>query len=197
VISTRIEVVGGQDEPIARLVRVPGFGALAEDERTVLRNDIVALWERHRGDENQSRGLNFPIVGPAANAVERLYGRLVEVAEATIPGFRMAAESVVGGFAYCIDRTSPLGNWHHHRRTAHVNAVYYLAMPPDPGQGQLFFRNGDRIAGIRPEQDELVVFSPLLEHRPLPVDTSEPRISINMELLATDPTACQRFFALD
>ncbi len=71
--------------------------------------------------------------------------------------------------------------WHSHVTTSTVNAVYYIN-PPKRGGG-LNLRH-DLIENIiYPKSNTLYIFPCWLEHRPLPQEDDEWRISVNIEYM--------------
>ena len=80
-------------------------------------------------------------------------------------------------------------NLHHHLRTSTINSVFYLKIPPD---------NSPNASGLRtvykntnyvfiPDELDLVIMPSWLPHEPLPHNSKENRIAINMELRCDKP----------
>ena len=73
--------------------------------------------------------------------------------------------------------------WHTHVKTSTVNAVYYID-PPKKGGG-LNLRFSGREIVIHPDINQLYLFPYWMEHRPLPQDEDDWRISVNIEYLCS------------
>jgi hypothetical protein len=72
-------------------------------------------------------------------------------------------------------------NLHHHLQTSSVNGIFYLNVPND-SDGGLRLVHEDQDMTYIPENLELVIMPSWLLHEPLPVNTLENRIAINMEI---------------
>ena len=71
--------------------------------------------------------------------------------------------------------------WHNHVNTSSVNAVYYIDPPAEGGGLQLTL--GGRDHTIKPEINKLYLFPYWMEHRPLPQESKDWRVSVNIEYL--------------
>lgn len=71
--------------------------------------------------------------------------------------------------------------WHTHVTTASVNAVFYIDPPKKGGGLNLRFNGIEHI--IHPEPNILYIFPCWMEHRPLPQEDDEWRISVNIEYM--------------
>ena len=71
--------------------------------------------------------------------------------------------------------------WHSHVTTSTINAVYYIN-PPKKGGG-LNLRHNLIENIIHPKPNTLYIFPCWLEHRPLPQEDDEWRISVNIEYM--------------
>ena len=71
--------------------------------------------------------------------------------------------------------------WHNHANTSSVNAVYYIDPPAELGGLQLSLSGRDHT--IKPETNKLYLFPYWMEHRPLPQESRDWRVSINLEYL--------------
>ena len=69
--------------------------------------------------------------------------------------------------------------WHTHVNTSSVNAVFYID-PPKKGGGLNLRLNGKEVV-IYPAVNKLYMFPYWMEHRPLPQDDDDWRISVNIE----------------
>ena len=72
---------------------------------------------------------------------------------------------------------------HNHASTANINGVYYLNVPNAAG-GELEFYNNklNKISSIKPKTNDLLIFDGKLNHKPLPCDSDEYRIALNIEI---------------
>jgi len=72
---------------------------------------------------------------------------------------------------------------HNHKRTAKINGVYYLNVPESEG-GELEFYDdyNNKIGEIKPNTNDLLIFDGSLNHKPIPSNSIEYRIALNMEI---------------
>lgn len=71
--------------------------------------------------------------------------------------------------------------WHSHVNTSTVNAVYYIDPPKRGGGLNLRYQGVEHI--VHPEPNMLYIFPCWMEHRPLPQEDDEWRISVNIEYM--------------
>ena len=71
--------------------------------------------------------------------------------------------------------------WHNHANTSSINAVYYID-PPSKSGGLQFSLAGKEFT-IQPEKNKLYIFPYWMDHRPLPQEDKEWRISVNIEYM--------------
>lgn len=72
---------------------------------------------------------------------------------------------------------------HNHANTANINGVYYLNVPNARG-GELEFYDEfkNQLTIIKPCTNDLLIFDGKLNHRPLPCNSDEYRIALNIEI---------------
>ena len=71
---------------------------------------------------------------------------------------------------------------HNHEDVGGFTAVYYLTMPIGNG-GEIEFYDTDKTTLIykhKPIEDDILIFNSLLYHKPLPIDSNDFRICINL-----------------
>ena len=73
--------------------------------------------------------------------------------------------------------------WHHHIRTATVNAVIYYDVPKIGGELELFTAWGKETIKLKPEENKIYFFPYYTFHRPCPQEDTHWRININIEIL--------------
>ena len=71
--------------------------------------------------------------------------------------------------------------WHNHVNTSSINAVYYIDPPAEFG-GLEMSLDGRKFT-IEPEVNKLYLFPYWMDHRPLPQESNNWRISVNIEYL--------------
>ena len=71
--------------------------------------------------------------------------------------------------------------WHTHVKTSSVNAVYYIDPPRRGGGLNLRFNGIEHI--IHPKPNLIYIFPYWMEHRPLPQEDADWRISVNIEYM--------------
>ena len=77
--------------------------------------------------------------------------------------------------------------WHNHVNTSTVTGVYYIDPPKKSGGLNLRMEGAEAV--IHPVANKLYMFPCWLEHRPLPQDDEDWRISVNIEYFcAPSPT---------
>jgi hypothetical protein len=75
-------------------------------------------------------------------------------------------------------------NLHHHLRTSTINSVFYLKIPDDGdlnSSGLQIVHNNNSVIFI-PDELEMVIMPSSMLHAPMPHNSLENRISINMEI---------------
>jgi len=73
---------------------------------------------------------------------------------------------------------------HNHKDTATFNAVYYLNIPNAKGGELEFYDNEQKpVFYFKPEEGDFIIFPGEVDHKPLPCDSEEFRIAINMEYI--------------
>ena len=80
-------------------------------------------------------------------------------------------------------------NLHHHLRTSTINSVFYLKIPIDDSPNASGLRtvyNNTNYVFV-PDELDLVIMPSWLPHEPLPHNSKENRIAINMELRCDKP----------
>lgn len=80
---------------------------------------------------------------------------------------------------YCQNNKRNKSVWHSHVNTCTVNGVFYID-PPKEGGGLQLFLNGF-VDTIQPKKDKLYLFPYWMDHRPLPQEDDDWRISVNVE----------------
>ena len=72
---------------------------------------------------------------------------------------------------------------HNHINTATINGVYYLNVPNAKG-GELEFydEHENKLTSVKPKTNDLLIFDGKLNHKPLPCDSTEYRIALNIEI---------------
>jgi hypothetical protein len=83
-------------------------------------------------------------------------------------------------WGYFSDKTFTNGNWHNHLRTCTINGVIYVKLPKK--EKGIDFKINNLINNFIPKKYDMLIFPSYLDHYPHPSTTSEPRISINLEL---------------
>ena len=72
---------------------------------------------------------------------------------------------------------------HNHATTATINGVYYLNVPNAKG-GELEFydEHKNKLTSVKPKTNDLLIFDGTLNHKPLPCNSDEYRIALNIEI---------------
>jgi hypothetical protein len=76
--------------------------------------------------------------------------------------------------------------WHNHIRTSSFHCAYYVNVPESKG-GELEYQVDEVIYSYKPKNYDLIIMPNYLNHRPKFSDSSEARISINMEMFSLHP----------
>jgi|TARA_B100000035_G_scaffold303163_1_gene301464 predicted 2-oxoglutarate/Fe(II)-dependent dioxygenase YbiX len=86
-------------------------------------------------------------------------------------------------FSYVSNKDRNVSVLHDHTRTALANGIFYINVPKGDG-GELLIRKSKYEDLIFPVlEGDLMIFHGNIKHRPLPVNTEDYRISINMEAI--------------
>jgi len=113
-----------------------------------------------------------------------LYDQFAEACTRTFEPMTLHAKSKRDVWAYVQRDGEGSPVWHEHLMTSTINGVYYLSAPE--GCGEIWFRHRDTIHKHAPAEGYLYMFPRWLLHKPMPQATSEPRISLNIEMVTVE-----------
>jgi hypothetical protein len=125
-------------------------------------------------------GLNFEI---NSKYVQYLYNILLKICEKNLEKFTIKDNNFKLWCYYTDDKFNET-RWHAHTKTATINSVLYLTVPNN-NKG-IDFKIKNNIINLRPKKFDLLIFPSYLEHYPHSSTTSEPRISLNLELMCKE-----------
>ena len=140
-------------------------------------NECITLRPK-KIDTNYS--LNFNL---NSKYIQCLYDILLKICKKNLKKFTIKDNNFKLWCYYTDNKFNETG-WHEHTKTATINSVLYL-MVPDNNKG-IDFKIKNNIINIMPKKFDLLIFPSYLEHCPHSSTTSEPRISLNLELICKE-----------
>jgi hypothetical protein len=102
----------------------------------------------------------------------------------TFEPFTLHPTSRNATFAYVQNNERGASVWHDHLLTSTLNGVYYLSVPDTTGQLWFMFR--ETLLKATPEEGWLYLFPRWLLHKPVPQQSPDYRVSLNVELITNE-----------
>jgi len=127
---------------------------------------------------------NFKLDEKYKEFSEELYNKFLSFCESLFGKLELLPTNKKDCWAYVSNKDTKDCIVHNHFRTSVLNGVYYLTIP-DNNSGSLDFFDDDMniIYTHYPKENELLLFSPYLMHKPNINNSDKYRIAINMEII--------------
>lgn len=134
----------------------------------------------HPGDAS------LPLNDTPNGDLSRLYDIFVDHANRWIGPLELSKNNRRKIWAYVSSCREFFQGIHDHRHSCEINAVYYHKIPPSrfPIANCLGLYNSEKELRFwyKPKERDLIIYPGWLKHEPIPPDTNEYRIAINMEI---------------
>lgn len=156
--------------------------ALTSDEHA----RMIQVVESQIETGNYHGGYTFEVVDAEGYTdFKDLYNTVLSLVTDIYGPFTLSPKNRNYCWANVYNKTNYRTNMHHHLRTSTVNSVFYLKIP-EPGAGGLAIFNENVNDIFLPEEMDLVIMPSWLPHKPLPHNSDENRIAINMEFTCNE-----------
>jgi len=138
-----------------------------------------------------NKGYNTPFIG-CEILCKQIYDKFLDVLENILFIKNDKEKSVSTPWLYLSTKNDYAEVWHNHIKTSSFHCVYYVNVPESKG-GELEYKIDEVVYSYRPKNYDLVIMPNYLNHRPKACDSSEARISINMEMFSLHPVDKELF----
>lgn len=142
---------------------------------------LTTVIENAKDTANYHGGYTFEIEN---KTVDTLYDTFTVICEEIFGELYISEYNRRTCWANVYNCDSYRSNLHHHLRTSTINSVFYLKIPTDDSPNasglRTVYNNTNYI--FVPEEMDLVIMPSWMPHEPLPHNSKENRIAINMEL---------------
>ena len=147
---------------------------------------LTTIIENAQDTANYHGGYTFEIED---KTFDKLYNTFVVICEEIFGELHVSKYNRKMCWANVYNCDSYRSNLHHHLRTSTINSVFYLKIPIDDSPNASGLRtvyNNTNYVFV-PDELDLVIMPSWLPHEPLPHNSKENRIAINMELRCDKP----------
>jgi hypothetical protein len=125
-------------------------------------------------------GYTFEVKDPCHDFA-KVYNTFFSIVSDTFGPFNLSTKQRNYCWANVYNKDTYRSNLHHHLRTSSVNGIFYVNIPSKTDGGlRLVYEDQDTI--FIPENLDLIIMPSWLPHEPMPVDSLQNRVSINMEI---------------
>jgi hypothetical protein len=160
------------------------FTQLTVDSHT--KDQMKTVIENEQDTANYHGGYTFEIED---KLFEKLYNTFTVICQEIFGELHIFENNRRICWANVYNCDSYRSNLHHHLRTSTINSVFYLNIPADDclnSSGlRTIYNNNEYI--FLPDELDLVIMPSWMPHEPLPHNSKENRIAINMELQCGKP----------
>lgn len=134
----------------------------------------------HPGDAS------LPLVDNEFEDFKKLYELILQEANSWVGPLELKKTNRKKPWAYVSRRDQFFQGIHDHSHTCEINAIYYHTVPetnsPIANCLGLYNDNNQLKFWFKPRNGDLIMYPGWLKHQPIPPDTQEWRIAINMEI---------------
>lgn len=129
---------------------------------------------------NYHGGYTFEVKDPC-NDFAKVYNTFFSIVSDTFGPFNLSTKQRNYCWANVYNKDTYRSNLHHHLRTSSVNGIFYVNIPSNVDGGlRLVYEDQDMM--FIPENLDLVIMPSWMPHEPMPVDSLQNRVAINMEI---------------
>jgi hypothetical protein len=150
------------------------------DDNLLQKRMIACIEQQLTRNPNYHGGYTFEVKDPC-NDFAKIYNTFFSIVSNIFGPFNLSTKQRNYCWANVYNKDSYRSNLHHHLRTSSVNGIFYLNLP-SATDGGLKLVHDDQELTFMPENLDLLIMPAWMPHEPLPVNTLENRIAINMEI---------------
>ena len=148
-----------------------------------LQLEMIDTVESQIKTANYYGGYTFE-VEDSKNNFKKLYNTFLNISKDLFTDEYLSKHNRDTCWANVYNKKTFRSNLHHHLRTSTINSVFYLKIPNDGdlnSSGLRLVHNNNDIIFV-PDELEMVIMPSSMLHAPMPHNSLENRISINMEI---------------
>ena len=148
-----------------------------------LQLEMIDTVESQIETANYYGGYTFE-VEDSKNNFKKLYNTFLNISKDLFTNEYLSTYNRDTCWANVYNRETFRSNLHHHLRTSTINSVFYLKIPNDdePNSSGLRIVHNNNDVVFVPDELEMVIMPSSMLHAPMPHNSLENRISINMEI---------------
>lgn len=136
---------------------------------------------------NYHGGYTFVVKDNAFKDFSKLYNNFFNICLNMFGPFSLSKLYRPNCWANVYNKDSYRSNMHNHIRTSTINAVFYLKMPKEDGGISVIYN--DQKFVFLPDEFEMIIMPSWMPHEPMPHNSLQNRISINMEIACNEPAS--------
>jgi hypothetical protein len=170
---------------INNLIVCEEFFVLDRQQKDLFIKNAEHSWEIKKSNKSINAGYNTPFIGCEIEC-RKIYDKFLDVLKTNFFIEQDKEKSVSQPWLYLSTKYDFAEVWHNHVRTSSFHCVYYANVPEAKG-GELEYEINGIFYSYKPKNYDLVIMPNYLNHRPRVCESSEPRISINMEMFSLQP----------
>jgi hypothetical protein len=133
---------------------------------------------------NYHGGYTFVVEDNTFKDFSKLYNNFFNICLNMFGPFSLSKMYRASCWANVYNKNNYRSNMHNHLRTSTINAVFYLKMPAKDGGISVIYN--DQKFLFLPDELEMIIMPSWMPHEPMPHDSLQNRISINMEIACNE-----------
>lgn len=133
---------------------------------------------------NYHGGYTFVVEDTKFKDFNKLYNSFFSICLKMFGPFTLSKLYSSRCWANVYNKNNYRSNMHHHLRTSTINAVFYLKMPGEDGGISLMYNEQKFL--FLPDELELIIMPSWMPHEPMPHNSLQNRIAINMEIACNE-----------
>jgi len=162
------------------------FMKFSEEEIEIMREDALFSYEEALNADPDAYKTNVSLIRDRSENFSKIYQKFLEKSEEFFGELSLLEENSTS--CHCFFQNSDFWDFNPHiHDNCDINSVYYLKVPRKNRKycGPIMFTNdpnGGEWEQYQPKPDDMIIFPGDLWHDPLFTESSEWRISVNMEI---------------